>query len=102
MGRVSAVLALLGLLLSSATPVHAADPAILTIGVGAVAETLDPHLSLSGLSTLTYANVFGTLTTVDFSRGAAELKPGLAASWKLVNPTTWEFTLRRGVQFSDG
>jgi peptide/nickel transport system substrate-binding protein len=102
MGRVSAALVLIGLCVLSTTPVPAADPTTLTIGVGAVAETLDPHLSLSGLSTLTYANVFSTLTTVDFTRGGAELKPGLAASWKLVNPTTWEFTLRRGVQFSDG
>ena len=102
MRLVSIVVAVIGLLLSSGTPVHAADPSTLTIGVGAVAETLDPHLSLSGLSTITYANIFSTLTTVDFSRGAAELKPGLAASWKIVNPTTWEFTLRRGVKFSDG
>ena len=102
MGRISAILALAGLCSLPSVPVDAADPSTLTIGVGAVAETLDPHLSLSGLSTLTYANVFSTLTIVDFSRGMAELKPGLAASWKLVNPTTWEFTLRRGVQFSDG
>jgi peptide/nickel transport system substrate-binding protein len=81
---------------------EAADPSTFTIGVGAVAETLDPHLSLSGLSILTYANVFTALTVVDFSRGIAEIKPGLASSWKLVSPTTWEFALRRDVQFSNG
>ena len=98
----SAVL-LAALLIVAVTPLaRAADPGVLTIGVGAVAETLDPHLSLSGLSILTYANVFETLTAVDFSRSAAELKPALATSWKLVAPTTWEFALRRGVQFSDG
>src|ERR1700712_4778712 len=28
--------------------------------------------------------------------------PGLAISWKLRDPTTWEIKLRPGVQFSDG
>ncbi len=30
------------------------------------------------------------------------LVPGLAVSWKLVDPTTWQFTLRPGVTFHDG
>jgi peptide/nickel transport system substrate-binding protein len=28
--------------------------------------------------------------------------PGLATSWKQVQPTVWEFSLRKGVAFSDG
>ena len=31
-----------------------------------------------------------------------ELKPVLAESWRNVNPTTWEFKLRRGVKFHNG
>ncbi len=30
------------------------------------------------------------------------LVPALAVSWKFVDPTTWQFTLRRGVTFHDG
>lgn len=30
------------------------------------------------------------------------LEPGLATSWKLVNPTTWEFKIRQGVKWQDG
>ena len=30
------------------------------------------------------------------------LVPGLAISWKLVDPITWRFTLRQGVTFHDG
>src|SRR5690242_3374769 len=29
-------------------------------------------------------------------------KPMLATAWKLVNDTTWEFTLRKGVKFHNG
>ena len=31
-----------------------------------------------------------------------KLQPGLATSWKLTSPTTWEFKLRQGVKFHDG
>jgi peptide/nickel transport system substrate-binding protein len=44
-------------------------------------------------------NVYDTLVTRD-----QELKivPALAESWKLVDPNTWEFKLRRGIKFHDG
>lgn len=31
-----------------------------------------------------------------------KLSPSLATSWKNIDPTTWEFTLREGVKWSDG
>jgi peptide/nickel transport system substrate-binding protein len=43
--------------------------------------------------------VFDALTRVDEN---ARLIPGLAESWRAVDPTTWEFKLRRGVKFHDG
>jgi peptide/nickel transport system substrate-binding protein len=39
---------------------------------------------------------------VTFQNANTELKPLLAASWRNVNPTTWEFTLKPNVQFHDG
>src|SRR5262249_22392141 len=35
-------------------------------------------------------------------RDPKTLKPKLATSWKIVNDTTWEFTLRPGVKFHTG
>jgi peptide/nickel transport system substrate-binding protein len=31
-----------------------------------------------------------------------KLQPALATEWRLANPTTWRFTLRRNVKFHDG
>lgn len=44
-------------------------------------------------------NVFDPLTRRDNS---GVLQPSLALSWKLVNPTTWEFALRPNVKFHNG
>ena len=47
---------------------------------------------------------FAASSTPCFDRNKATLKlePGLAVSWRNVNPTTWEFMLRPGVAFHDG
>src|SRR5579862_449595 len=44
-------------------------------------------------------NVYDTLVTRDQN---LKLVAGLAESWKLIDPNTWEFHLRRGVKFHDG
>ena len=47
----------------------------------------------------TYAAIFDALTRVD-DKGIVRAR--LATYWKTVNPTTWRFTLREGVKFSNG
>ncbi|WP_102225392.1 ABC transporter substrate-binding protein [Acidimangrovimonas sediminis] len=44
-------------------------------------------------------NIFDTMVERD---SQMKLEPGLALSWKSINPTTWEFKLRPGVKFTDG
>jgi peptide/nickel transport system substrate-binding protein len=60
---------------------------------------MDPHFHNIGPNNLVGWHVFDALTRVDDN---ARLVPGLAESWKAIDPTTWEFKLRKGVKFHDG
>jgi peptide/nickel transport system substrate-binding protein len=84
-----------GILLWSAT-VQAAD---LSIGISADVTSLDPHYVATQHNVAIGWNVFDALTRVDEK---ARIIPGIAASWHAVDPTTWEFKLRKGVKFHDG
>jgi peptide/nickel transport system substrate-binding protein len=48
---------------------------------------------------MSYIGVLETLVKVDFD---GSITPNLAESWKQVDDTTWEFTLRSGVTFTNG
>jgi len=79
-----------------ALPVFGAD---LRIGLAADVTSMDPHfLNIAPNINIAW-HVFDALTHVDED---ARLIPGLATSWRAVDPTTWEFRLRRGVRFHDG
>src|SRR5882672_749806 len=88
---------LLALLLAASTA--SAQPAQLVISQPAEATTMDPGRSTQVLTVNYFVNLYDTLTRWDTS---LQLQPGLATSWKNVNETTWEFTLRQGVKFHDG
>ena len=60
---------------------------------------MDPGRSTQVLTVNYFINLYDTLTRWD---AALKLQPGLATSWKQVNDTTWDFTLRQGVKFHDG
>jgi peptide/nickel transport system substrate-binding protein len=86
------------LLLASASP-GAAQPSQVIISQPAEATTMDPGRSTQVLTVNYFVNLYDTLTRWDT---ALQLQPGLATSWKTINETTWEFTLRPGVKFHDG
>lgn len=71
----------------------------LTIGVRAGPESIDPHFTATGTHAEALKHVFDTLV---WSGDGLQLEPRLAESWRAVDPTTWEFKLRRGVRFHDG
>jgi peptide/nickel transport system substrate-binding protein len=71
----------------------------ITISQPADATTLDPGRSTQVLTVNYFVNLYDTLTRWD---SELKVQPGLATSWKQVNDTTWDFTLRPGVKFHDG
>lgn len=61
--------------------------------------SMDPHSLNESFQLSFLSNVFDALVLYNKQTGVA---PGLATEWKQVNPTTWRFTLRKGVNFHDG
>ena len=76
-----------------------AEPVQITIAPPAEATTMDPGRSTQVLTVNYFVNLYDTLTRWD---AALRLQPGLATSWRNLNDTTWELTLRPGVKFHDG
>ena len=82
--------------IGSAFTAAAAD---LSIGISADVTSLDPHYLASQHNVAIGWNVFDALTRVD---ERARIIPGIATSWRTIDPLTWEFKLRKGVKFHDG
>ena len=87
------------LLAATALWISAAQAADLRIGVAADVTSMDPHFLNLAPNVNVAWHVFDCLTHVDEN---ARLVPGLAVSWRALDPLTWEFKLRRGVRFHDG
>ena len=83
-------------LLGAVGPGSAAD---LAIGIGADVTAIDPHYHNVTPNNNVAAHVFDYLV---FRDERQRMIPGLAESWRAVDPMTWEFRLRRGVKFHDG
>ena len=93
------VVPLVAVALAALTAAAEAQPTQITIALPAEATTMDPGRSTQVLTVNYFVNLYDTLTRWD---QGLRLKEGLATSWKNVNDTTWEFTLRQGVRFHDG
>ena len=92
---------ILGVVLAQilASEAHARD-AELIISQKADVETFDPSQSNNTTTHNVTINVFDTL--IRLSDDGRDFVGELAESWKLVDPTTWQFKLRRGVKFHNG
>ncbi|BBK40649.1 ABC transporter substrate-binding protein [Allostella vacuolata] len=90
----SAVAIVAGLAAASG-PATAAD---LTVGAR-FDPTLDPHFLYLSTNMAYAQHLFEPLVARDVN---SQPVPGLAESWRVVDDTTWEFKLRRGVRFHDG
>ncbi len=66
---------------------------------GVDANTLDPGFTNSTPEGNILINMMQGLTTINAKEQVVGV---LATSWKNVNPTTWQFNLRKGVTFQNG
>ena len=76
--------------------VRAAD---LTIGLNVTPTSMDPHFHYVSQNGSPLSHVLEPLVAME---GDRTLSPALATSWKAIDDTTWEFSLRKGVKFHDG
>jgi peptide/nickel transport system substrate-binding protein len=77
----------------------AAEAQQLKIGLASEPTSIDPQFYATGVNEEVSRHFFDPLVLTDEHQ---RLLPGLAESWRTVDPTTWEFQLRRGVMFHDG
>jgi len=93
---------LLGLLLQS-THAHAQDRANakeVIVGLAAEPRSLLPNTIVDWTTHTQLEQIYDRL--VDRDPKTYKPIPALATGWKIVNDTTWEFTLRSGVKFHNG
>jgi peptide/nickel transport system substrate-binding protein len=73
--------------------------ATLTFGRATEQSSIDPQFAQTGNNSATAAAIFERLVSFD---AQLQLHNGLAVSWRLIDPATWEIKLRAGVRFHDG
>lgn len=72
---------------------------LLTIGHSSEPSSMDPLFSRTGNNQAAAENIFERLVSIDANM---QMQPGLAVSWRALEPNLWEISLRPGVQFHDG
>ena len=87
-------------LLFGAVLAGAADPrGELRVAIPWTPENLDPTMNLASIRATAGASLFDSLVGRDRDN---RIVPELAESWRLLNDTTWQLKLRRGVVFHNG
>ena len=82
--------------IAAALPAVAAN---LVIGLGTDVTSTDPHYHNLTPNNNVASHLYGYLVE---RNEKSQPQPSLATEWKAIDPTTWEFKLRRGVKFHDG
>ncbi len=99
MGPKRTFILIVAVLLLSFNFAYGAEKDTIVIAQGVDPTTLDPHNHFESPAYNVCANIFDTLLQ---RNDQAKIEPMLATSYRIVNDTTWEFTLRKGVKFHNG
>ncbi|MBW1961276.1 MAG: hypothetical protein JRJ04_07455 [Deltaproteobacteria bacterium] len=83
-----------------ALPSFGARKDTLKIGFQERFSTLDHYQSTLRVTIQLGYMIWDSLVTRNPDTG--QILPGLARSWKIINPTTWEFKIQPGVKFHNG
>jgi peptide/nickel transport system substrate-binding protein len=75
-------------------------PSVVHIALAGDPSSLDPQAVEDGNALAVYDNYAEALLTR--SPTTNKVQPQLALTWKNISPKVWQFTLRKGVTFSDG
>src|SRR5499425_3949331 len=102
MRRVSALLALAAwlVLLWAPTAQSQGRGKEIVVGLGAEPRTMLAATIVDWTTNNMLEHIYDRL--LDRDSKTFKPKPMLAESWKIVNDTTWEFKLRKGVKFHNG
>jgi peptide/nickel transport system substrate-binding protein len=95
----AAAAALFAATLATVAFVPSAPAQELKIAVAADVTSIDPQFFNLFPNNNIAEHIFDKLVQMDPD---SRMIPGIATSWKTINPTTWEFKLRKGVKFTDG
>ncbi len=96
---VAAALALLGLVAPAEAQSRAAAKEVI-VALAAEPRSLLPNTIVDWTTHTQLEHIYDRL--VDRDPKSYKPIPALATSWRIVNDTTWEFTLRQGVKFHNG
>lgn len=72
---------------------------ILTVAQSGNPRSLDVHNANDGFSLLINKQIYSRLVEAD---GNKNIVPGLAESWEKINPTTYDFKIRKNIKFHNG
>ncbi len=76
------------------------SPTRVVIGATETIESPSPYAHIDPVKFGIWCEVYGCLIRQDWEKGGYGGQ--LAESWKVENPTTWAFSLRKGVEWQDG
>ena len=92
---------LLGACVATGAPSEAAERSKddVVVGLGLLGPSLDPQIQFAVPIYALVRHIFDPLVEFDPQN---KIVPKLAESWRVVDPSSWEFKLRRGVKFHNG